>query len=217
MASGQPAYILDGDNLRHGLNGGLGFSPEDRQENVRRVAEVAKLMADAGVVAIVSLVSPYREHRDAARAIHAADGLPFLEIFMDTPLEMAEARDTKGMKVFAGGKTDDREGWFVHPTLLTTENPMVRHMQEEFFGPIVTLHVYPDQAWSETLQLVDRSSPYALTRAVVSRDRAALARLRCACCWPLMPVPVLCASRHAFLSGTCLPCRVRPRGAGPRA
>ena len=97
VAAGKPAYILDGDNLRHGLNANLGFSPEGRQENVRRVAEVAKLMADAGVVAIVSLVSPYRDHRDAARAIHDADGLPFLEIFMDTPLEMAEARDTKGL------------------------------------------------------------------------------------------------------------------------
>ncbi len=97
VASGQPAYILDGDNLRHGLNAGLGFSPEDRQENVRRVAEVAKLMADAGVVAIVSLVSPYREHRDAARAGHEADGLPFLEIFMDTPLDECEARDPKGL------------------------------------------------------------------------------------------------------------------------
>ncbi len=97
VAAGQPAYILDGDNLRHGLNAGLGFSPEDRQENVRRVAEVARLMADAGVVAIVSLVSPYREHRDAARASHEADGLPFVEIFMDTPLEECEARDPKGL------------------------------------------------------------------------------------------------------------------------
>ena len=97
VASGQPAYILDGDNLRHGLNAGLGFSPEDRQENVRRVAEVAKLMADAGVVAIVSLVSPYREHRDAARTSHEEDGLPFVEIFMDTPLEECEARDPKGL------------------------------------------------------------------------------------------------------------------------
>jgi bifunctional enzyme CysN/CysC len=97
VASGQPAYILDGDNLRHGLNANLGFSPEDRVENVRRVSEVAKLMADAGVVAIVSLVSPYRADRDTARAIHDADGLPFLEIFMDTPLEVAEARDPKGL------------------------------------------------------------------------------------------------------------------------
>jgi len=97
VASGQPAYILDGDNLRHGLNSNLGFSPEDRVENVRRVTEVAKLMADAGVVAIVSLVSPYRADRDRAREIHDADGLPFLEIFMDTPLEVAESRDPKGL------------------------------------------------------------------------------------------------------------------------
>lgn len=97
VAAGQPAYILDGDNLRHGLNADLGFSPEDRQENVRRVAQVAKLLADAGIVAIVSLVSPYRADRDAARAVHDEDELPFLEIFMDTPLEVAEARDTKGL------------------------------------------------------------------------------------------------------------------------
>ena len=97
VAAGQPAYILDGDNLRHGLNSDLGFSPEDRQENVRRVTQVARLMADAGVVAIVSLVSPYRADRDAARMAHEADEIPFLEIFMDTPLEVAEARDTKGL------------------------------------------------------------------------------------------------------------------------
>jgi bifunctional enzyme CysN/CysC len=97
VASGRPAYVLDGDNLRHGLNKNLGFSPEDRKENVRRVAEVARLLADAGVVALVSLVSPYREDRDAARAIHEEAGLPFLEIFVDTPIEIAEQRDPKGL------------------------------------------------------------------------------------------------------------------------
>jgi bifunctional enzyme CysN/CysC len=97
VAAGRPAYVLDGDNLRHGLNRNLGFSPEDRQENVRRVAEVAKLMADAGVVVLVSLVSPYRTDRDAAREIHLEAGLPFYEIFVDTPLEVAEARDPKGL------------------------------------------------------------------------------------------------------------------------
>ena len=85
-----------------------------------------------------------------------------------------EARDKPGMKIVAGGTCDNREGWFVHPTLITTEDPMVRHMQDEFFGPIVTLHVYPDTAWAETLQLVDRTSPYALTGAVFARDRAAV-------------------------------------------
>jgi len=87
---------------------------------------------------------------------------------------IAEARETRGMQVVAGGQTDDREGWFVRPTLLTTEDPMVRHMKDEFFGPIVTLHVYPDGAWEDTLQLVDRTSPYALTGAVFARDRAAI-------------------------------------------
>ena len=97
VAAGRPAYLLDGDNLRHGLNADLGFSAEDRAENVRRVAAVAQLMADAGTVALVSLVSPYRADRDAARAAHHAAGLPFLEVFVDTPLEVCEARDPKGM------------------------------------------------------------------------------------------------------------------------
>jgi 1-pyrroline-5-carboxylate dehydrogenase len=87
---------------------------------------------------------------------------------------IAEARETRGMQVVAGGQTDDREGWFVRPTLLTTEDPMVRHMRDEFFGPIVTLHVYPDAQWDDTLRLVDRTSPYALTGAVFARDRAAI-------------------------------------------
>src|SRR5262249_3199100 len=88
---------------------------------------------------------------------------------------IAEARETRGMAVVAGGHTDDKDGYFVRPTLLTTENPMVRHMQEEFFGPIVTLHGYPDGAWDDTLKLVDSTSPYALTGAVFARDRAAIA------------------------------------------
>ena len=87
---------------------------------------------------------------------------------------IAEARETPGMTVLAGGGCDDRVGWFVEPTLLTTEDPTVRHMRDEFFGPIVTLHVYPDHAWQDTLQLVDRTSPYALTGAVFARDRAAI-------------------------------------------
>jgi bifunctional enzyme CysN/CysC len=97
LATGRPAYMLDGDNLRHGLNSGLGFSAEDRAENVRRVAEVAKLLADAGVVAIVSLVSPYHADRERARTLHSESGLPFAEIFVDTPLQVCEARDPKGM------------------------------------------------------------------------------------------------------------------------
>jgi adenylyl-sulfate kinase len=97
LAEGHPAYVLDGDNLRHGLNGNLGFSPEDRTENVRRTAEVAALMADAGVTALVSLVSPYRADRAAARAAHDGRGLRFLEVWVSTPLEECEQRDTKGL------------------------------------------------------------------------------------------------------------------------
>lgn len=97
LAAGRPCYLLDGDNLRHGLNGDLGFSAEDRDENVRRVAEVARLFADAGVVALVPLISPYRAARDRARQVHEVAGLPFLEVFVDTPIELCEQRDPKGL------------------------------------------------------------------------------------------------------------------------
>jgi len=94
---GRPAYVLDGDNIRHGLNSDLGFSAEDRDQNVRRVAEVARLMADAGVVALVPLVSPYRDARDNARALSEAAGVRFIEVFVDTPMEICEQRDPKGL------------------------------------------------------------------------------------------------------------------------
>src|ERR671933_970540 len=97
LAEGRAAYVLDGDNLRHGLNGDLGFSPQDRAENVRRTAEVAALLADAGVVAIAALVSPYVADRDAARAVHEHRGLPFLEIHVATSLGECERRDPKGL------------------------------------------------------------------------------------------------------------------------
>jgi adenylyl-sulfate kinase len=97
IAEGHGAYLLDGDNLRHGLNGDLGFSVADRAENVRRTAEVAALMADAGVVALVSLVSPVRADRAAARAVHEQRSLAFLEVWVSTPLEECERRDPKGL------------------------------------------------------------------------------------------------------------------------
>src|SRR5919109_4582285 len=85
---GCQVYVLDGDNIRHGLNGDLGFSPADRAENIRRIGEVARLFADAGVVALVPVISPYRADRDRARAIHEGVGLRFVEVFVDTPLEV---------------------------------------------------------------------------------------------------------------------------------
>jgi bifunctional enzyme CysN/CysC len=90
-------YVLDGDNLRHGLNANLGFAPEDRAENIRRVSEVAKLMADAGTVVITSFISPYRADRARARAIALQAGAEFVEIFVDAPLEVCEERDPKGL------------------------------------------------------------------------------------------------------------------------
>jgi bifunctional enzyme CysN/CysC len=97
VAAGHPAYFLDGDNLRHGLSGDLGFSEDDRRENIRRVGHVARLMADSGTVAIVSLVSPIAEHRALARELHDAAGLSFLEVYVDTPPEVCEQRDPKGL------------------------------------------------------------------------------------------------------------------------
>lgn len=97
VADGRAAYLLDGDNLRHGLNADLGFSAADRDENVRRVGEVAALFADAGLVALVPLVSPYRAARDAVRARVEGAGLPFIEVHLATPLEECERRDPKGL------------------------------------------------------------------------------------------------------------------------
>ena len=97
VEQGRGAYLLDGDNLRHGLNADLGFSAADRDENVRRVAEVARLIADAGLVALVPVISPYRKARQQAREMHTAAGLQFVEVYIDTPLEVCEARDSKGL------------------------------------------------------------------------------------------------------------------------
>ena len=97
LDAGRPAYLLDGDNVRHGLNADLGFSAADRAENVRRIGEVARLMADAGLVVLVPVISPYRVDRDRVRAMHEATGLVFVEVFVDTPLELCEQRDPKGL------------------------------------------------------------------------------------------------------------------------
>jgi bifunctional enzyme CysN/CysC len=97
IAAGQPAFLLDGDNLRHGLNGDLGFDESARRENVRRTAHVAGLLAESGTIALVSLVSPYAADRQAAADLHAKSELGFLEIFVNTSLELCERRDPKGL------------------------------------------------------------------------------------------------------------------------
>jgi adenylylsulfate kinase len=97
---GRLAYVLDGDNIRHGLTKNLGFSAADREENIRRIGEVAKLFADAGLIALTSFISPYRKDRDAARKIHEQNktgAIPFIEVHVNTPIECCETRDPKGL------------------------------------------------------------------------------------------------------------------------
>jgi len=92
---GHTSYVLDGDNIRHGLNKNLGFSPEDREENIRRIGEVAKLFADGGIIAMTAFISPYRKDRDQARSL-LAEG-EFIEVYVKVSLDMAEQRDPKGL------------------------------------------------------------------------------------------------------------------------
>jgi bifunctional enzyme CysN/CysC len=101
VISGRPAFMLDGDNLRHGINGDLGFSEKDRRENVRRAGEVGRMFAESGALALISIISPCAEDRQLIRALHEEAGLPFIEVFMDTPLDECERRDPKGLYVRA--------------------------------------------------------------------------------------------------------------------
>jgi len=106
---GKLAYVLDGDNVRHGLNKNLGFSPEDRTENIRRIGEVSKLFADACVVVLTAFISPYRADRDNVRAILPA--ATFVEVYVNAPLEVCEQRDPKGLYVKArAGKIPEFTG-----------------------------------------------------------------------------------------------------------
>jgi adenylylsulfate kinase len=106
---GQASYVLDGDNVRHGLNRDLGFSAQDRTENIRRIAEVAHLMNDAGLIVISAFISPYRVDREIARGIIGTEN--FLEIYVDTPIAVCEQRDPKGMyKKARAGQLKDFTG-----------------------------------------------------------------------------------------------------------
>lgn len=118
------AYRLDGDNVRFGLNKGLGFSEKDRNENIRRIAEVSKLFADSAVIAITSFISPYRADRDQARSLHEDAGLRFIEVHVDVPLEVAEKRDPKGLyaKARAG---DIKEFTGISAPYESPENPEI--------------------------------------------------------------------------------------------
>lgn len=97
MERGHLCYRLDGDNIRMGINKNLGFSAEDRAENIRRIGEVAKLFVDTGVIVLSSFVSPYRADRDNVRALHADSDMDFIEVYVNVPLDVAEERDPKGL------------------------------------------------------------------------------------------------------------------------
>jgi adenylylsulfate kinase len=97
VQQGKLAYVLDGDNIRFGLNKNLSFSAADREENIRRIGEVAKLFADAGVLTLASFISPYRKDREQVRKLHEDGNLPFLEVYVSTPIETCESRDPKGL------------------------------------------------------------------------------------------------------------------------
>lgn len=97
FARGKLSYRLDGDNIRLGINKNLGFSEEDRAENIRRIGEISKLFVDTGVITLSSFVSPYRRDRDLVRELHDAGGMTFIEVFVDVPLSVAEDRDPKGL------------------------------------------------------------------------------------------------------------------------
>ncbi|MFL6569621.1 MAG: adenylyl-sulfate kinase, partial [Chthoniobacterales bacterium] len=130
FARGMHTYVLDGDNIRHGLNSNLGFSPDDRVENIRRVSEVAKLLADAGSVAITAFISPYRMDRERARAIALEATAEFIEVFVDAPLAVCEERDPKSLykKARAG---EIREFTGIDAPYELPENPEIHVRTDE--------------------------------------------------------------------------------------
>ena len=146
QALGRRTYLLDGDNVRHGLSRDLGFTDRDRVENIRRVAEVAKLMVDAGLIVIVSFISPFRSERRMAREL-MEEG-EFLEIFVDAPLEVCEARDPKGL--YAKARRGDLANFTgIDSPYEPPENPDLR---------IDTTRLSPDEAAAEVVGLLQASA-----------------------------------------------------------
>ena len=142
LGMGMPAYVLDGDNLRHGLNADLGFSMADRAENLRRLAHVATLLADSGQIVLVPAITPLAEHRELARRVHTDAGCDFYEVFCDTPLEDCERRDPKGLYAKA------RAGQITHFTGIDSpyqrpKNPDLRltpgHTPDELADMVIDL------------------------------------------------------------------------------
>jgi len=172
---GITAFSLDGDNMRFGLNSDLGFSDADRQENIRRVSEVAKLFAESGVVTLCSFVSPFREDRDRARKIHDDAGLPFLEIFVDAPLNVCEERDVRGLykkarkgdiKNFTG--IDSPYEPPLHPEgTMRTSVTTIEDCTQQLVNLLVAQNVLPRAAQSTVLELFvnEKRAEHAKTEA----------------------------------------------------
>lgn len=159
---GIPAFSLDGDNMRFGLNKDLGFSDADRQENIRRVSEVAKLFAESGVVTLCSFVSPFRQDRDRARKIHDDAGLPFLEVFVDAPLNVCEKRDVRGLykraregiiKNFTGIDSPYELPLKAHLSLRTGETS-ISECTQRLIDLLVENNVLPKTAQETVLELL---------------------------------------------------------------
>ena len=140
------AYVLDGDNVRHGLNSDLGFAPEDRVENIRRIGEVARLFADAGGLVLSAFISPYRADRDRVRALMGPG--EFIEVFVDTPLEICEARDPKGLyKKARAGEISNFTG--LDAPYEVPENPEV-HLE--------TANLSVDEAAAQVIRYLDEQN-----------------------------------------------------------
>ena len=140
------AYVLDGDNVRHGLNSDLGFAPEDRVENIRRIGEVARLFADAGGLVLSAFISPYRADRDRVRGLMGPG--EFVEVFVDTPLEICEARDPKGLyKKARAGEISNFTG--LDAPYEVPENPEV-HLE--------TANISVDEAAAQVIHYLDEQS-----------------------------------------------------------
>jgi adenylylsulfate kinase len=140
------AYVLDGDNVRHGLNSDLGFAPEDRVENIRRIGEVARLFADAGGLVLSAFISPYRADRDRVRALMGPG--EFIEVFVDTPLEICEARDPKGLyKKARAGEISNFTG--LDAPYEVPENPEVQ---------LETANLSVDEAAAQVIRYLDEQN-----------------------------------------------------------
>ncbi|XP_078065383.1 bifunctional 3'-phosphoadenosine 5'-phosphosulfate synthase 1 [Mustelus asterias] len=173
VCHGIPCYTLDGDNIRQGLNKNLGFSPGDREENIRRIAEVAKLFADAGLVCLASFISPYTKDRKNGRSIHEAAGLPFFEIFVDAPLHVCEERDVKGLykKARAGeikgftGIDSEYEKPEAPELVLKTDVCSVNECVQQVIELLQERDIVPVDAYAEIKELFVPENKLDLARA----------------------------------------------------